>query len=76
MAVSVGKPRVEGREDYPELTRGGPYANLVSAGYIETMGIRGRLTKARVDAVRDAADQRPDQVLRVLRSWLASEAEA
>jgi predicted permease len=39
-AVSVGKPRVEGREDYPELTRGGPYANLVSAGYIETMGMR------------------------------------
>ena len=27
-------------------------------------------------AVREAADQRPEEVLRVLRSWLATEAEA
>jgi flagellar M-ring protein FliF len=53
-----------------------PDADLGPHEYIETMGIRGRLTKARVDAIRDAADDRPDEVLRVLRSWLAQEAEA
>ena len=53
-----------------------PNVDLAPHEYLETMGIRGRLTKARVDAVREAADQRPDEVLRVLRSWLATEAEA
>lgn len=53
-----------------------PDVDLAPHEYLETMGIRGRLTKARVDAVREAADQRPDEVLRVLRSWLATEAEA
>ncbi len=53
-----------------------PDIDLAPHEYLETMGIRGRLTKARVDAVREAADQRPEEVLRVLRSWLATEAEA
>lgn len=53
-----------------------PDVDLAPHEYLETMGIRGRLTKARVDAVREAADQRPEEVLRVLRSWLATEAEA
>lgn len=43
--------------------------------YLETMGIRGRLTRSRVEAIHAAADQRPDEVLRVLRSWLSMEAE-
>lgn len=44
--------------------------------YFETIGIRGSLLKARVEALRDVADQKPDEVLRVLRSWLGTEAEA
>ena len=42
-----------------------PDIDLAPHEYLETMGIRGRLTKARVDAVREAADQRPEEVLRV-----------
>ena len=53
-----------------------PNVELPPNEYMETMGIHGRLTKARVDAIRTAADERPDQVLRVLRGWLSSEAEA
>lgn len=49
---------------------------LDQSDYIETMGIRGRLTKARVNAIRNAADERPDEVLRVLRGWLATGAKA
>lgn len=44
--------------------------------YIETMGIRGNLLKARVEAVQKMADDRPEDVLRVMRSWLLAEAEA
>jgi flagellar M-ring protein FliF len=44
--------------------------------YIETMGIRGNLLKARVDAIQKMADDKPDEVLRVLRSWLMTEADA
>lgn len=51
-----------------------PTLELGQNEYIETMGIRGRLTKSRVHAVRNAADERPDEVLRVLRGWLATEA--
>lgn len=50
-------------------------AGLGPNDYLETMGIRGRLTRSRVEAIRSAADQEPDQVLRVLRSWLTTEAE-
>lgn len=53
-----------------------PNVELGPNEYLETMGISGRLTKARVDAIRTAADDRPDEVLRVLRSWLATEAQA
>ncbi|TDE38905.1 flagellar basal-body MS-ring/collar protein FliF [Antarcticimicrobium sediminis] len=44
--------------------------------YIETMGVRGSLIKARVDAIQTLADEKPDEVLRVLRSWLVVEADA
>jgi flagellar M-ring protein FliF len=44
--------------------------------YIETMGVRGNLIKARVEAIQGLADDKPDEVLRVLRSWLMTEADA
>ncbi len=44
--------------------------------YIETMGVRGSLIKARVEAIQNLAEDKPDEVLRVLRSWLMSEADA
>ncbi len=53
-----------------------PSIELAPHEYLETMGIRGRLIKARVEAIREAADERPEEVMRVLRSWLATEAEA
>lgn len=44
--------------------------------YIETMGVRGNLIKARVEAVQNLAEEKPEEVLRVLRSWLVDEAAA
>ena len=44
--------------------------------YIETLGVRGSLIKARVEAIQNMAEEKPDEVLRVLRSWLNQEAEA
>lgn len=44
--------------------------------YIETLGVRGNLIKARVDAIQNMAEEKPDEVLRVLRGWLRAEAEA
>lgn len=44
--------------------------------YIETLGVRGSLIKARVEAIQNLAEDKPDEVLRVLRSWLMAEADA
>lgn len=44
--------------------------------YIETMGVRGSLIKARVEAIQNLAEDKPEEVLRVLRSWLVTEADA
>ncbi len=44
--------------------------------YIETLGVRGNLIKARVEAIQNMAEEKPEDVLRVLRTWLHSEAEA
>lgn len=44
--------------------------------YIETLGVRGNLIKARVEAIQNMAEEKPEDVLRVLRTWLRSEAEA
>ncbi len=44
--------------------------------YIETLGVRGNLIKARVEAIQNMAEEKPEDVLRVLRTWLRTEAEA
>ncbi len=44
--------------------------------YIETLGVRGNLIKARVEAIQNMAEEKPEDVLRVLRTWLHSEAQA
>jgi len=44
--------------------------------YIETLGVRGSLIKARVEAIQALAEDKPDEVLRVLRGWLVAEADA
>ncbi|MGH1466644.1 MAG: flagellar basal-body MS-ring/collar protein FliF [Cognatishimia sp.] len=43
--------------------------------YIETLGVRGNLIKARVEAIQNMAEEKPEDVLRVLRTWLRTEAE-
>lgn len=43
--------------------------------YIEKQGIRGNLHKRKIDNIQRLADEKPDEVLRVLRSWLRVEAE-
>ncbi|WP_370399481.1 flagellar basal-body MS-ring/collar protein FliF [Sulfitobacter sp. JB4-11] len=44
--------------------------------YIQKQGIRGNLHKRKIDNIQQLADDKPDEVLRVLRSWLRVEAEA
>lgn len=44
--------------------------------YIEKQGIRGNLHKRKVDNIQRLADDKPEEVLRVLRSWLRVEADA
>jgi flagellar M-ring protein FliF len=53
-----------------------PEKDIGAHEYIETMGVRGNLIKARVEAIQNLADDKPDEVLRVMRSWLTAEAEA
>ncbi|MER3352548.1 MAG: flagellar basal-body MS-ring/collar protein FliF [Hoeflea sp. D1-CHI-28] len=55
-----------------------PFDPLSDAGpheYVEALGVRGNLLKARVEGIQKLADERPDQVLKVLRTWLMAEAE-
>ena len=44
--------------------------------YVTKQGIRGNLHKKKIDKIQRLADEKPDEVLRVLRSWLKTEAEA
>lgn len=44
-----------------------------SGGYIEAAGVRGRLMRTRVEAIQNVAAEKPDEALRVLRSWLSAE---
>lgn len=53
-----------------------PDEDDASHEYIETMGVRGSLIKARVEAIQGLAEEKPEEVLRVLRSWLMAEADA
>lgn len=44
--------------------------------YIEKQGINGSLHKRHIDNIQRLAEEKPEDVLRVLRSWLRLEAEA
>ncbi|UWR17502.1 flagellar M-ring protein FliF (plasmid) [Sulfitobacter sp. M368] len=44
--------------------------------FVEKQGIRGNLRKKKIDNIQRLADEKPEEVLRVLRSWLMTEAEA
>ena len=46
----------------------------LSPTLVKTMGVQGRLMKHRIDSIQKLASERPDDALRVLRSWLAAEA--
>jgi flagellar M-ring protein FliF len=43
--------------------------------YITKHGIRGSIHRKNIDKVQRLADDKPEEVLRVLRSWLVTEAE-
>ena len=38
-SISLGQPRVPGRDSIPKHHNGGPYVNKVGSGYFETMGL-------------------------------------
>ena len=44
--------------------------------YVTKQGIRGSLYRKNIDKIQHLADDNPEEVLRVLRSWLSTEAEA
>lgn len=44
--------------------------------YVTKTGIRGSLHRKKIDHIQKLADDKPDEVLRVLRSWLMTEADA
>ena len=44
--------------------------------YVTKQGIRGSLRRKKIDHIQHLADEKPEEVLRVLRSWLLSEADA
>ncbi|WP_281992323.1 flagellar basal-body MS-ring/collar protein FliF [Sulfitobacter geojensis] len=44
--------------------------------YVTTQGIRGSIQKGNIDRIQRLADEKPEDVLRVMRSWLTTEAEA
>lgn len=44
--------------------------------YVTTQGIRGSIQKSNIDRIQRLADEKPEEVLRVMRSWLTTEAEA
>ncbi|GAA6176170.1 flagellar basal-body MS-ring/collar protein FliF [Sulfitobacter pacificus] len=44
--------------------------------YVTTQGIRGSIQKGNIDKIQRLADEKPEEVLRVMRSWLTTEAEA
>jgi flagellar M-ring protein FliF len=43
-------------------------------GFIEKNGVEGRIMARQVEAIQGAAVEKPEEVLRVLRSWLGTEA--
>ncbi|GHG85351.1 flagellar basal-body MS-ring/collar protein FliF [Pseudodonghicola xiamenensis] len=53
-----------------------PEADKGPHEYIEAMGVRGNLIKARVEAIQALAEDKPEEVLRVLRGWLVAEVDA
>lgn len=44
--------------------------------YVTKTGIRGSLHKKKIEHIQKLADDKPEEVLRVLRSWLMTEADA
>jgi flagellar M-ring protein FliF len=83
---SQGKPRAMLSSDLPDsLNPNRAAANaMVDTGYddgglepeyVTKQGIRGGLHKRNIDRIQKLADERPEDVLRVLRSWLLTEAE-
>jgi flagellar M-ring protein FliF len=46
------------------------------AEYVRKEGIRGNLHKKKIETIQQLADEKPQEVLRVIRSWLPAEAGA
>jgi len=86
-AAGVDEPKAPANRELPQSLQLDPNAPGITsifdldddAGpheYIETLGVRGNLIKARVEAIQNMAEEKPEDVLRVLRTWLHTEAEA
>jgi flagellar M-ring protein FliF len=67
----TGEPRALA----PAAFEGGDIAEA-DQQYVTTQGIRGSIQKGNIDKIQRLADEKPEDVLRVMRSWLTTEAEA
>lgn len=61
-SISLGQPRVPGRDSIPRHHNGGPYVNKVGAGYFETMSL-GILEGRGIERIDEAAGAPPVTVL-------------
>ena len=50
--------------------------DLEAAEFVRKEGIRGNLHRKKIETIQRLADEKPQEVLRVIRSWLPAEAEA
>lgn len=55
--ISIGQPRIPGLDSVPTHPDGGPYANKVSSGYFDAMGLR--ILRGRGFEAADDADDAP-----------------
>ncbi len=64
-------------EAVPEAsTVGGSDERQPEPQFVTTTGIKGELLKSKVEHLQSMAEEQPEQVVRVLKSWLLNEANA
>ena len=75
-AALAGNPRTASNGVDAQALLAEDYDSDEDHEYVEKQGIRGNLRKKKIDNIQRLADEKPEEVLRVLRSWLMTEAEA
>lgn len=72
-SANAGNPAEAAGNEVGQPQAGG---GQVEAEYVTKQGIRGSIHKKNIDKIQRLADEKPEDVLRVLRSWMVTDAEA